>query len=368
MITVRHLSKKFGETCVLKDVNAEINKGEVISIIGPSGTGKSTFLRCLNLLERPSSGEILINGVSLLSPETDIHLLRRKMGMVFQSFNLFSHLMVVENLMLGPVQLLKLSRQEAYDRSMKLLETVGLTARAYAFPGELSGGQKQRVAIARALAMEPEIILFDEPTSALDPTMVSEVLAVIRKLKEQGLTMMIVTHEMDFARDVSTRIFYMDEGIIFEDGPPEQIFEHPKREKTRAFIHKISLFRFTAESKTLDIYRFNAELEDFCIRHLLNRKQIHNLQLLCEEVLVNLLFPLTEKVELSIGCTDDNRETEITFEYAGQTGNPLENPNPDQELSCKIVQHLAPECNFSTEAGSSRLRFVLRDNNSKVSS
>ncbi len=368
MITVKHLSKQFGEISVLKDVNAEIKKGEIISIIGPSGTGKSTFLRCLNLLEKPSSGEILINGTSLLSPETDIHLLRRKMGMVFQSFNLFTHLMVIENLMLGPLHLLKLSRQVAFDRAMKLLETVGLAARAYAFPEELSGGQKQRVAIARALAMEPEILLFDEPTSALDPTMVSEVLAVIRKLKDQGMTMMIVTHEMNFARDVSSRIFYMDDGIIFEEGSPDQIFDHPRQEKTRAFLRKISLFRFTAEGKAFDIYRFNAELEEFCIRHLLSRKQIHNLQLICEEALVNLLFPVSAKVELSIGCSDDNRKTEITFEFDRQTGNPMENPGPEQELSCMIVQRLTSESSFTSEDNSSRLRFVLKENNTQVSS
>jgi len=360
MISVKHLSKQFGQISVLKDVNAEIKKGEIISIIGPSGTGKSTFLRCLNLLEKPSSGEILINGSSLLSAQTDIHLLRRKMGMVFQSFNLFSHLMVIENLMLGPLHLLKLRPQQAFERSMKLLEAVGLASRAYAFPDELSGGQKQRVAIARALAMEPEIVLFDEPTSALDPTMVSEVLAVIRKLKDQGMTMMIVTHEMNFARDVSSRIFYMDEGIIYEEGSPEQIFEHPQREKTRAFIRKISLFSFTAEAAAFDIYRFNAELEDFCIRHLLNRKQIHNLQLLSEEVLLNMLFPIVAKVDLSIGCSDDNNKTEITFDFAGKKANPLENPSPDQELSCMIIRQLSSEINFSSEENSSRLRLILK--------
>lgn len=360
MISVKHLSKQFGQIRVLKDVNAEIKKGEIISIIGPSGTGKSTFLRCLNLLEKPSSGEILINGSSLLSPQTDIHLLRRKMGMVFQSFNLFSHLMVIENLMLGPLHLLKLKPQQAFERSIKLLEAVGLASRAYAFPDELSGGQKQRVAIARALAMEPEIVLFDEPTSALDPTMVSEVLAVIRKLKDQGMTMMIVTHEMNFARDVSSRIFYMDEGIIFEEGSPEQIFEHPQREKTRAFIRKISLFSFTAEASAFDIYRFNAELEDFCIRHLLNRKQIHNLQLLSEEVLLNMLFPIAAKVDLSIGCSDRSDKIEITFDFAGKKANPLENAGSDQELSCMIIRQLSSEISFNSTENSSRLRLILK--------
>jgi polar amino acid transport system ATP-binding protein len=363
MITVKHLSKCFGSIRVLEDVNAEIKKGEVISIIGPSGTGKSTFLRCLNLLEKPSSGEILINGANLLSAQTDIHLLRRKMGMVFQSFNLFSHLMVIENLMLGPVHLLHLSRQQAYDRAIQLLETVGLGARAYAFPDELSGGQKQRVAIARALAMQPEILLFDEPTSALDPSMVSEVLAVIRKLKDQGMTMMIVTHEMSFAKDVSSRIFYMDEGIIFEEGRPEQIFEHPKQEKTRAFLRKVSLFHFTVESSSFDIYRFNAELEDFCVRHLLSRKQIHNLQLLCEEVLVNLLFPIAAKIELSIGCSDDRRQSDISCEYDRQAGNPLENPSSEQELPRMIIKKMTCESSFTQDEASSKLHFVLKETN-----
>ena len=231
MISVKNLSKHFGDLVVLKDVNLEIKKGEVISIIGPSGTGKSTLLRCLNLLETPTSGEIIVDGVNLLDKKTDVFKLRQKMGMVFQSFNLFSHLMVIENIMLGPVDLLKTSRQDAFDEGMKLLAMVGLAEKAYAYSYELSGGQKQRVAIARTLAMKPEIVLFDEPTSALDPTMISEVLAVIRKLAADGMTMMIVTHEMKFARDVSTRVLYMDEGIIFEEGTPQQIFDDPQKDK-----------------------------------------------------------------------------------------------------------------------------------------
>ncbi|MFA6928733.1 MAG: amino acid ABC transporter ATP-binding protein [Lentisphaeria bacterium] len=360
MISVKHLSKSFDNSCVLKDINAEIRKGEIISIIGPSGTGKSTFLRCLNLLERPDSGEILIAGIPLLSPQTDIYLLRQKMGMVFQSFNLFSHLMVIENLMLGPLHLLKLSRQQAYERSIKLLETVGLSGKAYSYPSELSGGQKQRVAIARALAMKPEIVLFDEPTSALDPTMVSEVLAVIRKLKDQDMTMMIVTHEMNFARDVSSRIFYMDEGIIFEEGPPEQIFGAPQQERTRAFIHKISLFRFTAAGRNFDIYRLNAELEEFGLRRLLTRKQIHNLQLLSEEVLFNLLFPITEIIELAVGCAEDNQQTEISFEYQGTSGNPMENVSPDNELSCMIIKKMSQHCDYSFDKQSNKLKLTLK--------
>jgi polar amino acid transport system ATP-binding protein len=212
MITIRHLKKSYPNVTPLRDVNTEIKKGEVISIIGPSGTGKSTLLRCMNLLEIPTAGEVLIDGNAITSPKADVPALRRKMGMVFQSFNLFSNLNIIENIMAAPVKLLGKSRQEAYEEGMELLRRVGLVEKALNYPDELSGGQKQRVAIARAIAMKPEMILFDEPTSALDPTMVGEVLQVIRGLAKEGMTMMIVTHEMKFARDVSTRVFYMDEG------------------------------------------------------------------------------------------------------------------------------------------------------------
>ena len=236
MIRIEHLKKTFDGVTPLVDVNAEIERGEVISLIGPSGTGKSTLLRCLNLLETPTSGRIFIDGVESTAKNCKAHLLRRKMGMVFQSFNLFHHLTVIENIMAGPVELCGKTRQEAYDRGMELLRKVGLADRALAYPDELSGGQKQRVAIARTLAMEPEILLFDEPTSALDPTMVGEVLAVIRGLAESGLTMIIVTHEMQFAHDVADRILFIDKGVVVENGTPEEVFDHPKEERTRHFL------------------------------------------------------------------------------------------------------------------------------------
>ena len=240
MIQISHLRKTYDNGLeVLRDVNATIGRGEVISIIGPSGTGKSTFLRCLNLLESPTSGSIIVDGQDLLSKQTDVPRLRRKMGMVFQSFNLFNHLSVMDNLCIGPVKLLGKSRKQAEARAMELLEMVGLAEKAHAMPSQLSGGQKQRVAIARCLTMNPEIILFDEPTSALDPTMVSEVLGVIRTLAKQGMTMVIVTHEMHFAREVSTRIFYMDQGVVYEEGTPEQIFDNPQCERLKSFLGKI---------------------------------------------------------------------------------------------------------------------------------
>ena len=241
MISVSHLQKSFGGVPVLKDVNAEIGKGEVISIIGPSGTGKSTFLRCLNRLETPDGGRIVVDGTDVTDPKSDIPAVRRKMGMVFQNFNLFGNLTVIGNIMAAQCDLLKKTPAEARAKSMELLERVGLAEKADALPDELSGGQKQRVAIARALAMDPEILLFDEPTSALDPTMVGEVLAVIKDLAKTGMTMLIVTHEMGFARDVSTRVFYMDEGVVYEEGTPNEVFNHPKKPKTVEFVGQVCL-------------------------------------------------------------------------------------------------------------------------------
>ena len=224
LIEVKHLRKEYPDVVPLKDVNATVDEGEVISIIGPSGTGKSTFIRCLNRLETPTSGQIIVDGVDMCAPDVDLPKMRQKMGMVFQNYALFNHKLVVENLMMAPMDLLGRSKQEAYDRGKELLETVGLRDKALSWPSELSGGQRQRVAIARGLAMDPEILLFDEPTSALDPTMVSEVLSVMKDLASRGLTMVVVTHEMRFARDASTRVFYMDRGELWEEGSPEQIF------------------------------------------------------------------------------------------------------------------------------------------------
>lgn len=224
MITVKHLTKTYTDRephfTVLRDINCNIEKGEVISIIGPSGTGKSTFLRCLNLLEHPTSGEIIIDGQNILDKKTDINKIRQKMGMVFQSFNLFDHLSIIDNVTLAPIKILGMDKQSARERALELLQQVGLADKADNFPSSLSGGQKQRVAIARCLSMNPDIILFDEPTSALDPTMVGEVLNVIKQLARKGMTMAIVTHEMKFAQDVSTRVFFMNQGVIYEEGAP----------------------------------------------------------------------------------------------------------------------------------------------------
>jgi len=239
VIKVIDLHKYFGELEVLKGVNVEIKQGEVVCVIGPSGSGKSTFLRCMNLLEIPTKGEVIIDGVSLSENMKQLDKLRRNVGMVFQQFNLFPHMTVLDNITLAPVKVLKMNKEEAASRAMKLLERVGLTDKAKEYPSRLSGGQKQRVAIARAMAMNPRVMLFDEPTSALDPEMVGEVLEVIKSLANDGMTMVIVTHEMGFAREVSNRVFFMDEGIIYEEGTPSEIFNNPKRPRTREFLSKV---------------------------------------------------------------------------------------------------------------------------------
>lgn len=239
MIEVNNLHKYFGELEVLRGINASISKGEVVCVIGPSGSGKSTFLRCLNLLEEPTKGEVFLDGVSIAEHKKDIDKLRQKTGMVFQQFNLFPNMTVIENIMLAPRKVLKKSAEDARQRAEELLTRVGLSEKADQYPNRLSGGQKQRVAIARALAMDPEIMLFDEPTSALDPEMVGEVLEVMKQLAREGMTMVVVTHEMAFAREVSNRVLYMDEGIIYEEGTPEQIFLNPQKARTREFLSKV---------------------------------------------------------------------------------------------------------------------------------
>lgn len=239
MIKVTGLKKHFGDLEVLKGIDQHIKQGEKVVVIGPSGSGKSTFLRCLNLLEVPTEGEILIEGESITAPKTNVNKIREKMGMVFQQFNLFPHLTILENITLAPVMLKKMTKDQAKEKAMELLKRVGLEEKAEAYPVQLSGGQKQRVAIARALAMNPEIMLFDEPTSALDPEMVGEVLDVMKDLAESGMTMVIVTHEMGFAREVASRVIFMDQGIIMENGTPEEVFTNPKNERTKLFLSKV---------------------------------------------------------------------------------------------------------------------------------
>ena len=239
MIDVKNLEKSFGDHFVLKGINEHINKGEKVAVIGPSGSGKSTFLRCLNLLEQPTGGTITFEGVDITDPQNDINKMRTRMGMVFQQFNLFPHLSVKENIKLAPLKLKLMTKAEADKRALELLERVGLPDKADAYPKQLSGGQQQRTAIARALAMNPDVMLFDEPTSALDPEMVGEVLEIMKELADDGMTMVVVTHEMGFARSVATRILFMDEGVIAEQNEPEAFFTNPQNPRLREFLSKV---------------------------------------------------------------------------------------------------------------------------------
>lgn len=239
MIKVKNLHKSFGKLEVLKGIDEHIDKGEKVVVIGPSGSGKSTFLRCLNLLETPTEGEIYIDDELINSPKADVNKIREKMGMVFQQFNLFPHLSIMDNIILAPMKVKKMSRADAEKKAEELLKKVGLLDKKDAYPAQLSGGQQQRIAIARALAMDPEIMLFDEPTSALDPEMVGEVLGVMKDLADAGMTMVVVTHEMGFAREVASRVLFMDQGVIMEQGTPDDVFSNPKNERTKSFLSKV---------------------------------------------------------------------------------------------------------------------------------
>jgi polar amino acid transport system ATP-binding protein len=358
MIRVQHLSKHYGDLIVLKDVNVDIQKGEVISIIGPSGTGKSTFLRCLNLLETPTSGQIFIDEIPLLDKRTNVPKLRQRMGMVFQSFNLFSHLSILENLTIGPIKLLGKSKAEANKKAVELLKLVGLAEKVYSFPDELSGGQKQRVAIARCMAMDPEILLFDEPTSALDPTMVSEVLSVIRRLAREGMTMVIVTHEMEFARNISTRVFYMDEGIIYEEGAPQQIFDNPQREKTKTFINRIRSMSYHITTPHYDLYALQAEMEAFCDKHSLSKKITGIVQHIAEE----LLCLQHDFSDLTIGLSFSEKDgtVEMICENSGAKFNPFEQVTDENEIGIMLIRGRCESVDYKFEGGKNTLLLKMK--------
>lgn len=362
MITVKHLSKTYHNTAdpltVLRDVNCEIQKGEVISIIGPSGTGKSTFLRCLNLLETPTSGEIIIDGQNILDKDVDINKVHQKMGMVFQGFNLFDHLTILENVTIGPIKLLGKSEKEAKERGMELLQQVGMAEKANNMPRDLSGGQKQRVAIARCLSMNPSIILFDEPTSALDPTMVSEVLSVIRQLAKQGMTMAIVTHEMKFAHDVSSRVFFMYDGIIYEEGTPEQIFENPQKPVTRNFINRIRTLEYKIENRQFDLYRMNAEIEHFCMKYGLGEDMVARSLHIVEEMLSSVL-PMNAPVVLKVDYNEKNYNLYMEI-IQQQCFNPiLSDPGVD-EIALTIVKGCCETISEEADGNNRKIRLKVK--------
>lgn len=346
MISVRHLRKEYDNVTPIKDISVEIKKGEVISIIGPSGTGKSTFLRCINMLETPTSGEIEVNGELITDPNCKISNVRKKMGMVFQSFNLFAHMNIVDNIMYGPMKLLGYSKEKAYARAMELLAMVSLVDKELSYPHELSGGQKQRIAIARTLAMEPDIILFDEPTSALDPTMVGEVLSVMRNLANQGMTMMIVTHEMKFARDVSTRVFYMDQGTIYEDGTPEQIFENPQKELTKQFIKRMKILEENIIPRTFDFIGLVTKVEEFGRKHAIDQRQINAVQTVLEELCMQTIVKSVdedESIKFVVEFSDVDRNVEVKLEYGGKQCNPLDDID---SISKSLITHVTKDITY----------------------
>ncbi len=359
MITIRHLRKEYPGVTPLKDVNVEIKQGEVISIIGPSGTGKSTLLRCINLLEKPTAGEVLIDGEAITSPKANVPALRRKMGMVFQSFNLFNHMTVIENIMAAPVDLLKKSKKEAYENGMELLRLVGLADKADSLPEELSGGQKQRVAIARTLAMKPEILLFDEPTSALDPTMVGEVLSVIKNLAKRGLTMMIVTHEMRFAYEVSSRVFYMDEGVIYEEGSPEEVFHNPKKEKTRQFINRLKVLEQQIKNKNFDFVALSTQIEEFGRKNQFPQRMIINLQLVLDELVLQSLLPILPEnfdMNFTIEYSDEKDFVQVRLSYDGGEKNPMKTC---EEISRKLIENAVSDYNYKYTEGKNLILMTI---------
>jgi len=359
MIRVEHLRKEYPESTPIKDVNTVINKGEVISIIGPSGTGKSTFLRCLNMLETPTSGKIFVDGTEITDPKCKLHLVRRKMGMVFQNFNLFNHLNVMENIIYAPMKVLGIPRDEAENRARELLQTVSLPNKELAYPDELSGGQKQRIAIARTLAMEPDIIVFDEPTSALDPTMVGEVLAVIKELAQKGMTMLIVTHEMKFARDVSTRVFYMDQGEIYEEGTPDEIFDNPKRDRTRQFIKRFKILSTEVDKNAFDYLGFLTQMENFGRKNMMSQLTIRHLNTIFEEMVITTILPAIEEdviISTFVEYSEETGKGSLIISYGGKIENPM---NYIDTISKKILENAATDIEYKQDGEKNDIRIVF---------
>ena len=351
MIRIEHLIKEYPNATPLKDVSVEIHDGDIISVIGPSGTGKSTLLRCINQLEKPTSGRIWMDDVEITDPKCNMENVRQKMGMVFQSFNLFGHKTVIENIMMAPMDLLGKSRQAAYDEGMRLLRKVGLAEKAFNYPDELSGGQKQRIAIARTLAMDPDIILLDEPTSALDPTMVGEVQAVIRDLTKTGKTMMIITHEMAFARAICNRVFYMDEGGVYEDGTPEQIFDNPQKEKTRQFVRRLKVLELDIPNKDYDFLGMAGLIEEYCRKNQIPSRLENRIQLAFEELVEQILTKTleTSRIQAIMEYSEALDEMTIIVRFSGSWP---EGVLDDDNLSIKLLKSTVTAADYSRDEDS----------------
>ena len=343
MISVKNLCKSYDGLQILKDVNIDFPDCSTTVIIGGSGCGKSTLLRCLNLLEKPDCGTIEIDGEDIVTAK-NVDKLRQKLGMVYQSFNLFSHLSVLENIILAPMKVKKISKEEAISKAYELLKMVGMENRATHMPDQLSGGQKQRVAIARALAMEPEVMLFDEPTSALDPTMVDEVETVIKRLVDSGMTSIIVTHEMRFARNIASNILFLAEGGVYEEGSPDQIFDNPQKDLTRRFIYRSRMYEEALNKTDIDIYELCSRIRQYAIAYGLTRKQSKGIEYFCEE----LIYPLImfNNAVLRIIADENRNEYSITAEFKGLNKDPLSLECID-ELGLSIVKAYSSSLNSS---------------------
>ena len=362
MIRVEKLSKSFGSLQVLKNVNLTVEKGERIVIIGGSGCGKSVFLRCMDRLEIPDEGRVFIGEQELTARNADLNQIRRKVGMVYQGFHLFFHMNVLDNITLAPTKLLGIPREAAEKRAETLLGMVGLESKKYTMPEVLSGGQKQRIAIVRCLAMDPEVMLFDEPTSALDPTMVGEVLATMRLLAKQGMTMVIVTHEMDFAREIATRILYMDEHGIYEEGTPEEIFDAPKKKKTKDFIHKMKYFFWHIESRDFDLMQLQGEIRSFTGRYGLDDKKAYRLQLCTEELIYEMLHNVQQDIDIQIQISFDERDkcTVIELRSKGDKYNPFEAEMEDEiHLGVTILKNTAKKVDYRFDNHNNYLNIEL---------
>ena len=346
MIEIRNLTKQYESGTPLRNVSVTINKGDVISVIGPSGTGKSTLIRCINLLERPTSGEIIFNGDEITAKGYDAKKVRKQIGMVFQSFNLFEHLTVIENVMIPQMDLLKKGKQEAYDKGVELLNRVGLADKLLSYPDALSGGQKQRVAIARTLAMDPEVILFDEPTSALDPTLVAEVEAVIRELSQEGRTMMIVTHELDFARAISNRVFYMDDGGIYEEGLPDERFDHPKRELTQRFIHSLKVFKEDVTGKSHDFIGMGSRLDSYLAKNTVSPVVKYLIRLTIEELVQQILIPESDWpcIHVTVEYSHKTFACDVIVSYEGKK---FDIRDTENKLALTMLENTAQQINYS---------------------
>ena len=325
MIEIKDLRKEFDSVTPIENLSVTINDGDVISLIGPSGTGKSTFIRCINLLEKPTSGQVFLDGEEITAKGYDLRKARQKMGMVFQSFNLFGHLTVIENLQ---------------------LTKVGMSKKALSFPDELSGGQTQRAAIARTLCMDPEVILLDEPTSALDPTMIAEVQDVIRDLSKSGKTMIIVTHEMEFARAISNRVFYMDQGGIYEEGSPDEVFENPKKDLTRRFIRRLKVFETLIDDREYDFIELGAELERYLTKNDVSASDKYRIRLVVEELIQQILLPRFEKPMIRLRVESSAKEDRCGV-YVSYPGPRLDPRDMDNELSLRIIEKTAEEMSYS---------------------